>query len=163
MYILMILLIISSSEDESNDLKDQLIGLEQTLESEKERLNGQLQQLKTEYQEKNDKLSAELTLTSKYQVTGDVLKTDVIAGILSLHEMKLGKLNTANFYCIRGDFKHTEIVTGEIIFALILCQGRQLAPLNCGTGDQRQNCIYCYEILMFQIIAINGNINNNKN
>jgi site-specific DNA-adenine methylase len=72
-------LIVSFSEDESNDLKDQLIGLEQTLESEKERLNGQLQQLKTEYQEKNDKLSAELTLTSKYQVTGDVLKTEIIA------------------------------------------------------------------------------------
>jgi site-specific DNA-adenine methylase len=71
-------LIVSFSEDESNDLKDQLIGLEQTLESEKERLNGQLQQLKTEYQEKNDKLSAELTLTSKYQVTGDVLKTEII-------------------------------------------------------------------------------------
>jgi hypothetical protein len=63
-------LIISFSEDESNDLKDQLIGLEQTLESEKERLNGQLQQLKTEYQEKNDKLSAELTLTSKYPIFG---------------------------------------------------------------------------------------------
>lgn len=55
---------LNRSEDESNDLKDQLIGLEQTLESEKERLNGQLQQLKTEYQEKNDKLSAELTLTT---------------------------------------------------------------------------------------------------
>jgi hypothetical protein len=64
-----------------NDLKHQyftIIYLEQTLESEKERLNGQLQQLKTEYQEKNDKLSAELTLTSKYQVTGDVLKTEII-------------------------------------------------------------------------------------
>lgn len=72
------LVIITFSEDESNDLKDQLIGLEQTLESEKERLNGQLQQLKTEYQEKNDKLSAELTLTSKYQVTRDVLKTKTI-------------------------------------------------------------------------------------
>lgn len=71
-------MIVSFSEDESNDLKDQLIGLEQTLESEKERLNGQLQQLKTEYQEKNDKLSAELTLTSKYQVTRDVLKTEII-------------------------------------------------------------------------------------
>ena len=53
------------SEDECNDLKDQLIGLEQTLESEKERLNAQITQLRTEYQEKNDKLSAELTLTSK--------------------------------------------------------------------------------------------------
>lgn len=73
-----ILVIIAFSEDESNDLKDQLIGLEQTLESEKERLNGQLQQLKTEYQEKNDKLSAELTLTSKYQVTRDVLKTKTV-------------------------------------------------------------------------------------
>lgn len=72
------LVIIAFSEDESNDLKDQLIGLEQTLESEKERLNGQLQQLKTEYQEKNDKLSAELTLTSKYQVTRDVLKTKTV-------------------------------------------------------------------------------------
>lgn len=30
-------------------------------------------------------------------------------------------------------------------------------------GDQRQKCVYYCEILMFQIIAINGNINNNKN
>ncbi|XP_063424470.1 cilia- and flagella-associated protein 157-like isoform X1 [Mytilus trossulus] len=55
---------LNRSEDECNDLKDQLIGLEQTLESEKERLNAQIHQLRTEYQEKNDKLSAELTLTT---------------------------------------------------------------------------------------------------
>ncbi|CAG2236557.1 Cilia- and flagella-associated protein 157 [Mytilus edulis] len=68
---------LNRSEDECNDLKDQLIGLEQTLESEKERLNAQIHQLRTEYQEKNDKLSAELTLTSKCGLTC-ILKKEMV-------------------------------------------------------------------------------------